>query len=569
MTPPDHKTDSPGGFVAWLAALFLTVLGAKLWVVQLFGSPLPLWDQWYEAKDFFRPWMEGSSTWRDFFAASNEHRIFFTHLLDVIVISLNGRWEPMLQMTINCLIHAGFACALAAALWIFLGRRNSWLICGLLAPFYALPYAAENTIWAINSQQYFLSLAALTAIAGLGFGKAGSARWWLGLAAAFAGLVTMASGFLAPVTVGGLMILRAIKNRRMDRGDLVTLGLCAGVVALGAALTVSMPGDLSLRAHTPGEFFDALRRNLAWPFIQNPKMMCIVTLLPLVLLLGFYFRKQFAESRAAEFLLALGLWSALQSTAIAFGRANYGDASFPASRYMDVFNVFVIAGIFAMLLLQQQWTGAGGFKPIAPLLPLALAAVMLFNIGKISQIVVEQLLMPTRLSNLIAEERVETFMATGNEKELFAAPTVRPDPKVVLAVLQNEKLRPILPGICQPPDKRPPPYRLMLPTEFLWQNAQIILAAGLTLFTLLCGLGLTRGTLGLSRMNLSGIILLLVVLTALGFVWSRNATTRQTVEFDQQCQLVEYFQAHDNPKRAANHAAKAEELKAGTGGRMQ
>jgi len=30
-------------------------------------------------------------------------------------------------------------------------------------------------------------------------------------------------------------------------------------------------------------------------------------------------------------------------------------------------------------------------------------AVMLFNIGKISQIVVEQLLLPTRLSNLIAE----------------------------------------------------------------------------------------------------------------------------------------------------------------------
>jgi len=568
MTPPEHRTDSPRVFVAWLAALFLIVLGAKLWVVQLFGSQLPLWDQWYEARDFFRPWMEGTLTWKDFFAPSNEHRIFFTHLLDCATITLNGRWEPMFQMTVNCLIHAGFACALAAALWIFLERRNGWLICGLLAPFYALPYAAENTIWAINSQQYFMSLAALAAITGLGFGKTGGARWWLGLAAAFAGLVTMASGFLAPVTVGGLMILRAVKNRRVDRGDLVTLALCAGAVALGAALTVSMPGDIPLRAHTPGEFFDALLRNLAWPFIQNPKWMCIVTLLPLAMLLGFYLRKNFAESRAAEFLLALGLWSALQSAAIALGRANYGDASFPASRYMDVFNVFVIAGVFAVLLLQQQWSG-GWFKPIAPLLPLALAAVMLFNIGKISQIVVEQLLMPTRLSNLIAEERVETFMATGDEKELFAAPTVRPDPKVVLGVLQNEKLRPILPGICQPPDKRPPPYRLMLPTEFLWQHAQLILANGLALFATLCGFGLARGALGMNRENLSSIIVFLAALTALGFVWSRSAITRRTVEFDLQRQLAGYFQANNNPQRAAIHAAKAEALRIGASGRTQ
>ncbi|HSY20037.1 MAG TPA: hypothetical protein VK815_16955 [Candidatus Acidoferrales bacterium] len=565
MTSPAPKTDSPKVFAAWLAALFLVVLGAKLWIVQLYGSPLPLWDQWYEAKDFFRPWMEGSLTWRDFFAPSNEHRIFFTHLLDYTVISLNGRWEPMLQMTVNCFIHAGFACALATALWVFLGRQNGWLICGLLAPFYALPYAAENTLWAINSQQYFMSLAALGTIAGLGFGRPGSPRWWLGLAAAFAGLVTMGSGFLAAMTVGGLMVLRLLKNRRMERGNLVTLALCIVVVALGASLNVSMPADQPLRAHTMGEFFAAFARNLAWPFIENPKLMCLVTLLPLVVLLAFYFCKNFTESRAAEFILVLALWSGLQSAAIAFGRANYGDG-FPASRYMDVLNILIIAGIFAVLLLQRQWVPAGPGKQIAPLLPLIFAGVMLLCIVKISQLVVDQLLVQTRLMNLIAEERVETFMATGDEKELFAAPTVRPEPKVILAILENKKLRPILPGICQPPDQRPPPYRFMMPTELLLQYAPVILGAGLALFTVLCGVGLARGALGLTRENLSGVIVLLAVLMALGFVWSRSPNTRRAVEFALQRQLAESFQASNNPQRAAIHAAKAEALKA-EGGR--
>jgi hypothetical protein len=560
MTLPAQKPDSPKVFAAWLAALFLVVLGAKLWIVQLFGSPLPLWDQWYEARNFFRPWMEGSLTWREFFEPSNEHRIFFTHLLDYTVISLNGRWEPMLQMTVNCFIHAGFACALATALWIALGRRSGWLICALLAPFYALPYAAENTLWAINSQQYFMSLAALATIAGLGFGQTAGARWWLGLAAAFAGLVTMASGFLAPMTVGGLMVLRILKHRRFAGGDAITFALCVLVVLLSVPLKISMPADEPLRAHTTGEFFLALAHNLAWPFIENPKLMCLVTLLPLVLLLGFYFRKTFADARAAEFILTLALWSGLQSAAIAYGRANYGDG-FPASRYMDVLNVMVIAGIFAIFLLQRQWSPAGVGKQIAPLLPLFFAGVMLFCIVKISQLVADQLLMQTRTMNLIAEERVQTYMATGDEKELFAQPTVRPDAKLVLGILENKKLQPILPGICQPPDQRPPPYRFMVPTELLLRYAPLVLAAGLVLFTALCGIGLARNSLGLTRENLSGIIVLLAVVTALGFVWSRSSITRQTMEFSMQRQLVEYFQANNNPQRAAIHAAKAEALK--------
>ena len=144
-------------FSLWLAALFLVVLGAKLWLVQLYGSPLPLWDQWYEAELFFRPWVEGHLTWQAFFAPDNGHRIFFTRLLDLIVIRLNGRWEPLLQMTVNAFMHTTYVCGLAFCLWDFLGRKNGWFVCFLLAPFFALPYAGENAIWAITLE-YFLDI---------------------------------------------------------------------------------------------------------------------------------------------------------------------------------------------------------------------------------------------------------------------------------------------------------------------------------------------------------------------------------------------------------------------------
>ena len=182
-TSTNPAPDSFKRFSLWLGALFLVVLGAKLWLVQLYGSPLPLWDQWYEAELFFRPWMEGHLTWKDFFASDNGHRIFCTRLLDMCVIWLNGRWEPLLQMTVNAFIHATFVCGLAFCMWDFLGRKNGWFVCFLLAPFFALPYAGENAIWAINLE-YFLDVFSLATLVGLGFARPGSRWWWLGLAVA-------------------------------------------------------------------------------------------------------------------------------------------------------------------------------------------------------------------------------------------------------------------------------------------------------------------------------------------------------------------------------------------------
>src|SRR6202012_3032525 len=208
--PAAFKSDSPRHFIAWAAALFLVILGAKLWVIQLYGTDMPYLDQWDEAAHFFKPWLEGQLAWANWFQAHNEHRIVFTRLLDLFVVWLNGQWDPMLQMVINAIIHAVFACGLAYAMWIFHGRKNAPLICFLLAPFFALPFAAENTVHGFQSQMYFLGIFSLLTILGLGFEKPGSGRWFCGLAAAVMCLFTMGSGLLAVLAVVGLVILRSL-----------------------------------------------------------------------------------------------------------------------------------------------------------------------------------------------------------------------------------------------------------------------------------------------------------------------------------------------------------------------
>jgi hypothetical protein len=559
MTKPTNPTnDSFPPFSAWLAALFLVVLGAKLWVVQLYGSPLPLWDQWYEAELFFRPWMEGRLTWHDFFAAHCEHRIFFTRLLDMGVIALNGRWEPLLQMAVNAFIHTAYACGLAFCLWRFLGRKNGWLICFLLTPFFALPYAVENILWAFNSQAYLLAVFSLPVLAGLGFGRPGSWPWVIGLAAAVMGLFTMASGVLAPTAVGGLMILRSVKQRRVDKDTLITLGLCLAVMALGAALHVTYEGDRFLRAHNVMEFAATLVRNLAWPFSDRPALAVLVSL-PLVWLAVLYFRPSFPEPRSAEFLLVLGLWSVLQSAALAYGRGNFGE-TVPASRYMDKFNVLVIASLLAAVRLGLWWRG-GRFSNLAGrLLPLVFAGIILYGLGRITTLVADSMLGPTRMMTLVAEERVETFMTTGDENDLLEPPTVRPDAKVVLKVLSNPNLRPIMPAACFPPASAPATGRLAAASWHLLQHSTLILYGGLGLFICLCGYGLVRSPLGLAGDNLPAFLALLALLASLGFVWSKGPVRRATIERELHYRLAEHFKSENNPKRAAIHELKADTL---------
>jgi hypothetical protein len=558
-TSTNLPDDSLKHFAAWLAALFLIVLGSQLWIVQLYGSPLPLWDQWYEAESFFKPWVEGHLTWQTFFAAQNEHRIFFTRLLDFSVICLNGRWEPLLQMTVNAFIHAAFACGLAFCLWDFLGRKKGWLVCFLITPFFALPYAGENAIWAFNSQCYFLNIFSLAALVGLGFGKPGSGRWWFGLAAAIMGLFTMASGLLAPVAVAGLMILRAIKLRRIKKENLLTLVCCVAVAGLGAMLRVTMEDDRSLRAHTLTDFTSALIHNLTWPFFNAPEMACLIAL-PLAVLIALYLRPDFQAPCAAEFLLGLALWSLLQSAALAYGRANYGE-DIPASRYMDVLNIFVITSLFATLLLAQLWKPVRFPDGTAMLLPLVFAAVIFLGLCQISQIVVQNLLRPTRMMNLAAEERVEKFWATGDQHDFFEPPTVRPSPELALGLMRNAKLQTILPAACLPPSSHPVTGRFTSVSQCLLRNSTAILSCGLILFVILCGRRLASRNVSLAPENTAAIAALLAGLAALGFVWSKHSLHRESVEYELQSELAADFKSVGNLERAATHQHKADALK--------
>ena len=438
---------------AWMEALLLVVLGAKLWVIQAYGTAIPYWDQWDEANLFFKPWLEGHLTWGAWFAPHNEHRIFFTRLLDLSVLWLNRQWDPRLQMTINAFIHTGYACGLAYCLWIFTGRKHEGLICFLLMPFFALPFAAENTIHGFQSQMYFLELFSLVTLVGLGFGSPGGGWWFCGLAASVMALFTMGSGLLASLAVTGLLGLRWLKGRSLSRGGLVTLGCSLTVIVFSLVLNAGVEKHGHFQARSFGDFGDALACNLAWPFIYQPIMLFVICL-PLAITVVRYFHSDCKDSRAAEFVLVLGFWGVLQAAALAYGRAYLGNSS----RYMDPLSILSIASLASLFISRDNMEYRRLSRPLMGLLAMVWVGCLFCGIWQISGVPLGgggkgNYMQSSKRTGLIEEQNVRAFIATDDPSYLVNKPPEHipyTDAGRLMELLRNPKLLSIMSRVCRP-----------------------------------------------------------------------------------------------------------------------
>lgn len=105
------------------AAVFLAVVTTQLWLVAAAGTDIPFHDQWnIEGSWLYPGWNEGSVHAIDLIKPFNEHRFFWTHLLNLVLFKLDGQWDPLVQLTAGAGLRAGCAGVLT---WLF-GRGLGW-----------------------------------------------------------------------------------------------------------------------------------------------------------------------------------------------------------------------------------------------------------------------------------------------------------------------------------------------------------------------------------------------------------------------------------------------------------
>lgn len=436
----------------WLATLFLTVLWAKAVLLQDYPVPVPFWDQWDgEAATLYIPWWHDGLTWRQMFTLHNEHRIFFSRVLAVALLVVNGQWDPHLQILVNAGVQALAAVVLAAILWMAGGRRYLPLVAGLVALVMAAPFAVENSLNGFQSAFYFLLLFSILAIWLMVAHEPGTKAWWLGLACAFCSLFTVAGGLLVIAPIGLAALMRFVNEPRRWRPFVATLAALAMVAVVGyAGMSPPIPYHEALKATSAYAFSLAFARNLAFPWLNAPKL-TLVLWLPLAILAAVVVWRRLKSSPYERLLFGLAAWVLCQSAAIAYSRGVDGVA--PTSRYLDLLSLGSVLNTLAIVVWIER-TGRRAQSILIAATCVWIGAIG-YGVSSLSREMIETSARPRAQWSREHVRTVRTFLATDDMNDLLSKTPPRDLPYhsawMLANWLQHPYVRRVMPAVVRPP----------------------------------------------------------------------------------------------------------------------
>ncbi len=322
------------------------VLAARLHEIHAYTGDVPINDQWQiEAASILAPWLDGTLRPGMFFEPHFEHVPAFTRLLAWLQVVCTGRWDPFVQATVNAVLFSGYVALVTRWVAAHLRPVAALAVVALFAGNAALPHAWENITWGFQSQFPLALLCLFLQLRG-SFEHAPLTRgWWWAQAAGVAGLFTLASMWIAPLTIVLVSLWTDPRGDRRRWWPLVTVALG---VAILAAIRLTRPPDLTFiqTVGSPLRFLYALLDLLGWPNAW-PGSLAVLNL-PL-LLFALQLRGRRDAPAFDRTVLALGLWGAAQAAALAYGRnVDYGGY---VSRYGELLAVLVLANTLALARL--------------------------------------------------------------------------------------------------------------------------------------------------------------------------------------------------------------------------
>ncbi|WP_142280370.1 hypothetical protein [Mycobacterium paraense] len=442
--PDDAPGDTPTprkGVVVLLAAVACTVLGAKLIAIWALGSPVPLVDQWDgEAAGLYSPYLRGTLSLGDLFAAHNEHRIFVFRVLALVHLELAGEWNTRLEMILGAIVHTAAITWLAALLVPLVAPQRRIILAAFIALAFALPIGFENELSGFQTQVYLSLLFGIAAVVAFAYARPFSARWFGGLAAAVLSYFSFATGVAAALVAAALVGLQMATGARRRCGREF-----AGVAVVAALVLAAILWSAST----------AKQMNTPWTLVQGLLLVggqVIVGLVPMIWFCRRTVSRRPALSDRAWLAVGISMWLVIQLALLAYGR---GAAL--AVRYMDIVLLVYPVGLMAILALFEsarasrfgRYAGPGAvtwvFVVVAALALLGyVSAVGAIGWGESAR---QQV---ANVQTYFATRNVDDLKATGGRGHMFDLSY--PNSRRLAAILADPGVRGILPHEVRPAD---------------------------------------------------------------------------------------------------------------------
>jgi hypothetical protein len=351
-------TESYQGWAkAWLfpAICFAVVLITGLWLVAVAGTDIPFHDQWgIEGGWLYPAWREGSLHAVDLVRPFNEHRIVWTHLLNLGIFVANGQWDPLVQLVAITGLRAACAAGIVWRICADQSGRGRILVTVVVTLAYLPHLPWHIVLWGIESHAGFVLGLSLLALHLLGRADRSIRQTLGGLAAGGAALLAMGPGALVPVALLGLLGIDVATARRLDRRIWKQAWPALLLLTGAMALRASVPEHARLGAASWTEFFGAAGRMLAWPHVGQPWAAFAMNLPIVALVAGRVWRRRRAVPGENFVLLAAG-WSVGVALATAWVRGGSDElvAGVP-SRYVDFIVQLPLANLWCICQLVSE-----------------------------------------------------------------------------------------------------------------------------------------------------------------------------------------------------------------------
>jgi hypothetical protein len=424
-----------------LGSLFLILLGTRVALISYAGSPTPFLDEWEaDGARLLKPYMQGNLTTSDLFIPLNEHRIFFTKLLVLVIFKVSGYWDVVLQMIVNSILDAATVVAIAYTL--------SRVLCGGLAVaaivfstlINAVPFGYDNAVLGFNTHFYLLLTFSFASLWFLSDSPAWSWRWGAGVLCAVGASLCLASGALTFAAAGGAQLLQMACGRRAGLREALGIAVLILVTLVLMTTIPHVPDAEPHKAHSVGQFLAAFVGLASWP---AHTALGLVLILPTLVFLLRTVAHRPTLSDPRWFTVAMFGWVVSQMLALAAGRA-----LLPLqNRYFDILLIgTTINFVCAFWFFQRDAPKRGLMTWRSFALATWLFALTL------------SLTHPQRhLPNQIEEWRtmlatgtrnVQSYLATGETSFLFRAPAAEVPsffPKRLRELLDTPEIRSALP----------------------------------------------------------------------------------------------------------------------------
>jgi hypothetical protein len=454
MTYASTELPSNNNFILFakflgIAALVLTLFGAKMFFVRKFGSVVPYWDQWDgEADLLYKSYVNSNLSFAKLLSSHNEHRILTTRVFSLVLFELDGGWDPILQMIANALLHVG-AILLLVLIVQRIFRPGQLLLLTLFSMVvFALPIGWENLLAGFQSQFYFLLLFSLLALMGFAVCPALSFGWWLSLLSTFAAYFSMASGALTAVTAFTVVVVQLLFGIRKGLREIIAAGLLLATSVTMALFITDVVGHHAYRAHTLLELIKAFLRCMAFP-LSHP-MAALLINLPVMLYSCFVLIARPARQSPHWIILGVVIWIAGQALSLSYGRA----VLINSPRYLDI-TILALPLNFGVLMFAQNRV-LGVEKQVGALVSLLiwLALVIPALVSHALQSSIPAVIGKS-VEGVEQRTNVVEYLKSGNMAALRGKPPQAipyPDPERLASLLSDPVIRLILPSPIRPTD---------------------------------------------------------------------------------------------------------------------